>query len=456
MANTDRVVVVSGDGHMSAPLDDYLPYLDKRFHSAMDELREENRVYLETAAIPRRPTGDSLKIFDTRGAIGEGQIGDNGEAGSFDVTVRLRELDAEGIAAEVIHYGDQCAITPFFGPTNKAYPPDLRLAGAQAHNRKMAEYMAQAGGRLGCVAELGPCLDMDVTLGELNWAAEHGFVGVTVPGSPADPSLPGLHDGYWDRLWADVEDAGLVLSVHAGWGQTQGTFGRFFQMMNELGIGELDTETLEKALAGMADSPLKLDMGPRRVLWQLMLGGAFDRHPTLKLALTEIRADWVPATLAHLDARVDENEVKLDLRPSEYFQRHCVVTPSSIHAAEVAMRHEIGVGQLCFGADIPHYEGTWPNSREWYKAAFAGVPELEARKIVGGNLLNWYNFDRALVEQVGQRVGPTIEEVIGGQPVDDALIGHFHKRSGYSREAESVDIAALDSALREDLASAGA
>jgi len=32
-------------------------------------------------------------------------------------------------------------------------------------------------------------------------------------------------------------------------------------------------------------------------MWQLMLGGVFDRHPNLKLMMTEVRADWIPATL---------------------------------------------------------------------------------------------------------------------------------------------------------------
>jgi predicted TIM-barrel fold metal-dependent hydrolase len=441
---------------MSAPLDEYLPYLERRFHPAMDELREENQVYLETAAIPRRPRGESLKIFDSRGAIGEGSLGDNGEAGSFNVEVRLAELDAEGIAAEVIHYGDQCAITPFFGPTNKVYPADLRLAGARAHNRKMAEYMSQAGGRLGCVAELGPCIDMDVTLSELAWAKDNSFVGVTLPGSPADPSLPGLHDEYWEPVWSSVEEAGLVLSVHAGWGRPQGEFGKFFEMMNELGIGELDTDAIEKAMSMMDESPLLLDIGPRRVLWRLMLGGVFDRHPALKMALTEVRADWVPATLSHLDAQLDCSRVTLAMKPSEYFHRHCMVTPSSIHAAEVAMRYQIGVDRMAFGADYPHYEGTWPNSRDWFRAAFAGVPDDEARCILGENLLGWYAFDRTVVEATARRIGPTMEEVTGGQPVKEALIAHFNKRAGYSRPAEPVDIAAIDNALQEDLATISA
>ena len=39
----------------------------------------------------------------------------------------------------------------------------------------------------------------------------------------------------------------------------------------------------------------------RRPLWQMAFGGVFDRHPHLRLMLTEIRLDWIPATLNFLD-----------------------------------------------------------------------------------------------------------------------------------------------------------
>ena len=50
---------------------------------------------------------------------------------------------------------------------------------------------------------------------------------------------------------------------------------------------------------------LNHNVDSRRPMWQMMLGGVFDRHPGLKLLLTEIRLDWIPATLQHLDAIYD-------------------------------------------------------------------------------------------------------------------------------------------------------
>ncbi len=169
--------------------------------------------------------------------------------------------------------------------------------------------MAAGGGRLVGVAEPGPCLDLDETIQELQWCAAHGFRSVFLPGSTADPGLPPLVDPYYEPFWDACEDLGLVLGVHAGWGQSQERTWQVFAMLKQMvesSNGEHRLEEMAQQLSEHEESPLRLDLGPRRVLWQLMLGGVFDRHPALKLAMVEIRADWLPATLAYLDARYEQ------------------------------------------------------------------------------------------------------------------------------------------------------
>jgi predicted TIM-barrel fold metal-dependent hydrolase len=201
-----------------------------------------------------------------------------------------------------------------------------------------------------------------------------------------------------------------------------------------------------------------------------MAGGVFDRHPGLKLALTEVRADWVPATIAHLDERMTASRMTtsrmtanpaarsaaaMKLKPSEYYRRHIVVAPSSIHRAEVEMRQEIGVAQLLFGADYPHPEGTWPNTREWIRNAFDGVPEDEVRQILGENAVATYGLDGDLLAKVAARIGPSSEILTDGW-VDESLVRHFDQRAGYRRAAETVNLGALDAVLDADLVTLGA
>jgi predicted TIM-barrel fold metal-dependent hydrolase len=276
-------------------------------------------------------------------------------------------------------------------------------------------------------------------------------------------TMPPVHDPYYEPFYAACEDLDLTLSVHAGWGSPQGKFQEFVRtfLANVVGVDQTDeffaknnaADMMMEAMASSADSPLVLDMGPRRVFWQLMLGGVFDRHPNLKLALTEVRADWVPATLAALDARFEQGDLPSKRRPSEYWTEHCFATPSSPHRCEIDMRHEIGIDNFLFGTDYPHPEGTWPNTKEWIRVAFAGVPRDEVEKMLSGNAIRAYSLDAATVDAVAAKIGPTEAEIFGSPDVDPYLLAHFDTRAGYARGPEQVDTDLIRGLVDDDLAS---
>jgi hypothetical protein len=183
-----------------------------------------------------------------------------------------------------------------------------------------------------------------------------------------------------------------------------------------------------------------------------MLSGVFDRHPHLKYVITEARADWIPPTLKRLDELAARNKTPLKMKPSEYWARHCYVTPSSIHVCEVEMRHQIGIDRLMFGTDFPHPESTWPNTKDWIRATFKGVPEHEARMLLGENLIACYGLDRVKLLPVAQRIGIAPSEVLGDtHRVSQARIDHFHGRGGLLREAEQVNTAEIDRLFARDL-----
>jgi predicted TIM-barrel fold metal-dependent hydrolase len=451
----DNLIIFSADGHAGADIETYRPYLERRFWGELDGLAAENEEYLTVAGRAAHPTEEAMAVFDRRGAVAAA-----GEFGAWDIDLRMQELDAEGIAGELIHYGTQCSTSPFFGHINRPCSPELRAAGARAYHRWLADFMAASDGRLFGVADPGPCVDLDETIDDLRWVADHGFVSVSLPGSVLDPTLPELHDPYFDRFYAACEDLGLVLSVHAGWGQRQGGFFELLAKLREMSGSTLggersfeDTIELVDSMHASDDSPLRLDLLTRRPLWLLMAGGVFDRHPGLKLALTEIRADWVPATLAHLEQRLAEDGVELARTVREYYEQQVVVAPSSIHRSEVEMRDEIGVGQMLFGVDYPHWEGIWPNTADWIRVAFAGIPEPEVRMILGENAIATYGLDRDHLAKVAERIGPP-PDLLSDPDVDPALVEHFHARSGFNRPADPVDLAELDRTLSADLAGA--
>jgi predicted TIM-barrel fold metal-dependent hydrolase len=295
---------------------------------------------------------------------------------------------------------------------------------------------------------------MDAMLAELDWIADHGFAGAYAPGVFARPELPPLQDPFYDPFWARCADLGLPVVIHAGYGSEQCEFlGKIEVLRADMEAAGRDD--LLSEIINNADRFFSKDLRPRRAMWQLMLGGAFDRHPQLKLLMAETRGDWLPGTLRHLDATFDgaRDEIPARRRPSEYWRERCIMSLSFIHKSEVAMRHEIGVETIFFGRDYPHAEGTWPNTSDWLGDAFAGVPEAELRSMLGENAIRTLGLDRDRLASIAARIGPTVEQVTGGRPeLDPRLVANWDARGGYLKPAEQVDGEELDPLLREDLA----
>jgi predicted TIM-barrel fold metal-dependent hydrolase len=449
-----RIMVVSGDGHFGGDVEAYRAYIDPAYRDRIDDLAEEEAANLAAVKVQRQ----------FMAVPGVYEVGEEAADLGGDVKKRLAVMDTEGLAAEVVLIGTDHT-QPFFEVTNKEYPADVRAAGVRAYHRWVVDVMSEADGRILPVGYAGEINDLDESVAELQWIADNGFVSVFIPGYVADPSRPPIYDRSYDPFWAACADLGLVVNMHVGWGLPQGVIFKLFEVAFK-GQKPLETEgfdleafgktLMEKMDANTDGSPFALDVGPRQGLWQLMLAGVFDRHPAMKLVLTELRADWVPATLAYLDQRFAKEAPHLKLSPSEYFVRNCALVPTSPHRAEVQMRHEIGIDRFMFGADIPHPESTYPHTRQWIRHAFAGVPEEDARKILGENAVRFYNLDGAHLAEIAQRVGPTVDEVVGGIEVDEAMVKTWDNRAGYLKPVEQVDVDKLGEMLDADFAQVGA
>jgi predicted TIM-barrel fold metal-dependent hydrolase len=97
---------------------------------------------------------------------------------------------------------------------------------------------------------------------------------------------------------------------------------------------------------------------------------------------------------------------RLTRRPSDYWRRNCAITATFISRGEVEMRDAIGVGNLLWGSDYPHPEGTWPYTETCLQHAFHGVPSDEAARMLGRNALEFYGFDAKEMDSLAARIGP--------------------------------------------------
>ncbi len=455
------MIVVSSDSHAGVPKELWSEYVDPNFHDLLPKLREDNEVY---------PT--AIFLLGAKGGITG--LPETQEAhttmwhGLHDPVLRLADMDREGIAAEVIYHGDFRLGDMFHNATSSAYPLEAWDAGARGWNHWVADTFGFARDRFLPVAAVGPCNDMDRTLRDLEWESEHGFVGTYGPGFMTHSHMPPSFDPYWDPFYASCAERGLAIVVHAGFGWEQGiAYTQLRKIVDDVAgaAGSTERDDLFAHADAVTQESIQFfhefsgSVRPRRPLWQMILGGVFDRHPGLKLMLTEIRLDWIPATLEHLDALYDEyrDKVPAKRKPSEYWSTNCLAGASFIHKAEVEMRHEIGIETISFGRDYPHPEGTWPQTRDWLRDAFAGVPEDELRLMLGENAIRFLGLDRARLNEIAKRIGPTYEDITGpGPEIRPELLENFAQRGGYLKPAEGgARLAAVDELIHQDLAHIG-
>ena len=125
---------------------------------------------------------------------------------------------------------------------------------------------------------------------------------------------------------------------------------------------------------------------------------------------------------------------------------------SFMHKSEIEMRDEIGVETIDFGRDYPHTEGTWPNTLEYLRGLFSGIPERDVRLILGENIIRFLSLDRTRLAAIADRIGPTIESITRTSEIDPALLGHLDERCGYSKPAERDSrLPEIEGLLSEDL-----
>ena len=86
--------------------------------------------------------------------------------------------------------------------------------------------------------------------------------------------------------------------------------------------------------------------------------------------MAENGAWWVPDQIRKMDEKWigGHNTRKfgeafrqgLSMKPSEYLDRNCFLAASTPGEDDIERRHLIGVGNLMWGNDLPHPEGTFP------------------------------------------------------------------------------------------------
>jgi predicted TIM-barrel fold metal-dependent hydrolase len=383
-----RQVIISCDGHATGRPDDYVPYIEPAFRERYKEFATGLKAERSRTRLARRD-GDSL--FTDEGSFGlDEETGDDRD-GEWNSSIRTRVLEGEGVVGEVLFPNGGVP----FGGFGESAEFDLRGAGNRAYDRWLLDFANESPGRRAALAML-TVHDLDETVAEIAWAANNGMKGVIIPTVPGE-GLPPYLDQCYDPMWAACQEHNMPVHIHGGGGTpSYGDYG----------------------IVSMLMYATEATFFSQRNLWILIWAGVLDRFPDMQVVFTETRASWVPDTLFLLDGIHDAPffrgiEDTAKLKPSEYFERQVTIAASFMSSYDAALRDDIGVSRLMWGADYPHPEGTWPRTRKSLARCFDGIPETDVRAILAENPARIYGFDIEELQPIADEVGPTMGELVG-------------------------------------------
>jgi predicted TIM-barrel fold metal-dependent hydrolase len=413
----ENYVVVSADTH-AAPrdLDTFLSYVDPEHREAVAAFGDLSSTAISMfggfdpgliddedpvrAVAMRRLAGMGVDLDATAAWLSRYHAGwvvpDDGDGR------RLAVLEEQGIHAEVTLPGPILAggLSPaMYLGGHASTGLEVVWPALHGYNRWLADFCAAAPGRrAGCIPI--DLHDIDRAVKEVEWARGVGlFGGVMLPAMSVASKLPGYADRYYDPFWSACEANGMVVNLHTG-ASGMATDTKYLydtEHAGYLGLYEVFVFT-------------------RRPLWFMVFGGVFDRHPGLRVAITENGVQWLPSLVRDMESFFDTHggapvRAALAMRPGQYFERNVYVGGSLMKRYEAEMRHEIGIDRLMWGADYPHLEGAAPVHRMVLRHVFAGLPEDDVRAILGANAVGLWGFDGGQLQAVADRTGPTVAEV---------------------------------------------
>jgi predicted TIM-barrel fold metal-dependent hydrolase len=418
-------VVVSCDTHIGPRLkEDLRPYCPKELLDQFDAYAGELQARKEAAAAARgRVAFGGKEMGDDWGV----RVDNLQTPGHFDIHHRTADLDGDGVAAEVLFHDSQNGEPiPFQTDTllmrgaNITQDFDLLRAGQRIYNQWLADACSVEPERRIGLMHL-PMWDIDAAIEELHWARSIGLKGINFP--TPKPFLEPYNSPSWDPFFSAVEDLNVTMCNHGGAAASGGAF------PGAMSIAKFEISMMARIC------PMD----------QLIYGGVFERHPRLKLVLTESPGTWWNFVLKEMDSIYltdvksygPSEKERVPHLPSEYAAKN-VFIGASFHSrfeAEDAMLNGYE-DRVIWGSDYPHFEGTYqygaegPNGEPmtWasWRFHYAGLPDEKIRMFLGGNAMAAYDLDHAALTKVAERINAPTFEDLNREPVTERPKGSGH------------------------------
>jgi predicted TIM-barrel fold metal-dependent hydrolase len=315
-----------------------------------------------------------------RDIVARGRRYEEGLPGTGDASQRLREQDEDGVDAEVL-------FSSVIAAALRRYEDRAVLnALTVAYNDWLSDYCSENPERLLGVALVPPTNAADAAREAERVASMPGIRGVQLLTFPS-----GLDWGTYadEPFWKTVQDTGIAVVCHHNFGGEDA--GSKTPQVGTEGeeVLHLDGGTDLASFAWLLTCDLPLPTLPIFTIEQLFLGGVLDRYPALRFHFAETGIGWLGYWLEQMDDRYERHRhwanVELRRRPSAYIRDHFTFSFQEDHCG-VALRHHIGIDNICWASDFPHTVSDWPWSVETRERQLAGLPDDERLRIEALNI----------------------------------------------------------------------
>ncbi len=376
------------DQHYYEAVDCLTRHLDKKHRNVIKWMQIDNRVSLLIHG--RQLTVVPNPTYDPVGAPGSLEVyfrAENHEGKELRDIVHMQQIqpeyrDREARVARLDEQGVQLAwLIPSLGLGIEEMlqeDPESAMAIFTAYNRWLADdWGYDRDGRI-MTGPMISLIDAEAAEAELDRVLAIGTRMVIMRAGPVGNPYgrpPSPANPRFDRIWAKLADAGVVVAIHAG----DAGYTKYLADWGE-----------SPKYTGMKATPLSevLSVGIERPIFDMMAAmichGLFDRHPKLKVATLELGAAWVPELHRRLRVAYGKTPQQFAHDPVESFREHVWVAP--FYEDNITRLRDLhGADRILLGSDWPHPEGL-SAPRKWI-GDFVDLGEVDMRKALRENLL---------------------------------------------------------------------
>ncbi|MGQ4807444.1 hypothetical protein NKDENANG_00792 [Candidatus Entotheonellaceae bacterium PAL068K] len=283
--------------------------------------------------------------------------------------LRLQDLDQDGVDAEIV-YG--CLLV------NDLIPDGERRAWAyKIYNDWVADFARRSNPDRVFPLAVIPNNDPLEAAAEVRRCAKMGLRGGDLP---IKRMVVPLFHHAWYPVWEAAAECHFPISFHS----------TGFKGLRNPDTPEMETEY--KTEWRLLRSAL-FQLDGMEVLVALIVSGACEAYPDLRFVLGESGVTWIPYVLDRLDTEYEDRarDLGFAMKPSDYFRRNGVTTyQQDQYLAPIIPL--VGEDNIIWGADYPHPDCIWPESRQHIEANLGGLSESVRRKIICDNVVKLYHL----------------------------------------------------------------